>query len=133
MTTKKIYGPWIKWRGGGECHVPPDTVVKVRYRDGGLESGHRADEYRWLHGNGDIDIVEYCAVIEQADLDAAEQLLRANGYTVTRPLTFEDVKPLTEAPQEGTDYWVLSAEYPAGVLSVWFSSDEFDGWAIKHW
>ena len=118
MTTK-IYGPSIKW-DGGESPVPPGTVVKVRYRNGVLESGHRADEYWWLHGTGYIDIVEYCAVIEQADLDAAEQLLRANGYTVTppaKPLTFEDVVPMTEAPQEGVLYWVIGLSDPEGVMA----------------
>ena len=34
MTTKKIYGPWIKWHGG-ECPVPSDTKVKVKYDYGG--------------------------------------------------------------------------------------------------
>ena len=28
MSTKKIYGPWIKWHGG-ECPVPSDTMVRV--------------------------------------------------------------------------------------------------------
>ena len=31
MTTKKIYGPWIEWRGG-ECPVSPETMVKVKLR-----------------------------------------------------------------------------------------------------
>ena len=33
MTTKKIYGPWIKWYGG-ECPVPPDTLVDIKLRSG---------------------------------------------------------------------------------------------------
>lgn len=99
MTTKKIYGPSIKW-DGGECPVPPETMVEVRYRNGDTETGNSADEYLWHHGFGETEIVEYRAAIEQADLDAAEQLLRANGYTITPPdklLTFEDVDAAIDA------------------------------------
>ena len=64
MTTKKIYGPWIKWHGG-ECPVPPETKVGLRFRSGATETGHRADDYSWWHGiNDDNDIVEYCVAIE---------------------------------------------------------------------
>ena len=51
------------------------------------------------------------------DLKAAEQLLRANGYTVTKPFTFEDVVPMTEAPQEGVLYWVIGLSDPEGVMA----------------
>lgn len=43
MTTEKIYGPWIKW-DGGECPVPPDTRVKVKFRCGVPKSEDRAGE-----------------------------------------------------------------------------------------
>ena len=115
MTLKKIYGPWIEWNGG-ECPVPPDTLVEVKFRRGDSTSEHPASDYCWRHYGEDHDIVEYLIVIEQADLDAAEQLLRANGYTVTRPRTFEDLKPMTEAPQGGTMYWVISLADPEGVM-----------------
>ena len=127
MTAKKIYGPWIKWHGG-ECPVPPETMVQVKLR-GGIVGELRAGDYRWRCGLGDSDIVEYCAVIEQSDLDAAEQLLRANGYTITKPtkpLTFEDVAPMTEAPHEGMRYWVVSAVERDGVYSVPFGNDALD-------
>ena len=133
MTTKKIYGPWIKWHGG-ECPVPPETMVKVKGRKLALGRGGRAGGYYWHHGGGDDDIVEYCAAIEQSDLDAAEQLLRANGYNVVppvKPLTFEDVTPMTEAPPEGTVYWVVSALRGEGVFCVRFFSAEFDPLLLK--
>ena len=117
MTTKKIYGPWIKWHGG-ECPVSPETMVQVKLR-GGIVGELRAGDYRWRCGLGDSDIVEYCVVLEQADLDAAEQLLRAHDYTVippAKPLTFEDVVPMTEAPQEGVLYWVISLVNQEGVM-----------------
>ena len=54
------------------------------------------------------------------DLDAAERLLLANDYTVippAKPLTFENITPMTEAPREGTMYWVISLADPEGVMS----------------
>ena len=132
MTTKKIYGPWIKW-SGGECPVPPETRVEAKLRCG-LERDVRADDYLWYHDDGVDDIVEYRTVTEQPDLEAAEQLLRANGYTVTpppKPLTFEDVTPMTEAPPEGTVYWVVSALRWEGVFCVRFFSAEFDPLLLK--
>ena len=130
MTTKKIYGPWIKWHGG-ECPVPPETMVKVKFRRGDSTSEHPASDYCWRHYGEDHDTVEYRTVTEQPDLDAAEQLLRANGYTVTKPLTFDDVTPLTEAPEKGTKYWMLSAVEPEGILCVKAFNEWFDQRAIK--
>ena len=133
MTTKKICGDRIKWHGG-ERPVSPDTLVQVRFRDGTIEPVQAASEYCWYHDDGDDDIVEYCIVTEQADLDTAEQLLCANGYTVippAKPLTFEDVVPMTEAPPEGTVYWVVSALYGEGVFCVRFSNAEFDPLLLK--
>ena len=98
MSTKKIYGPWIKWHGGG-CPVPPETMVEVKLRSGACETARRAYEYLWCHLYGGADIVEYRTITEQPDLNAAENLLLDNGYTVippTKPLTFEDVVPIKE-------------------------------------
>ena len=132
MTTKKIYGPWIKWHGG-ECPVPPETMVQVKLR-GGIVGELRAGGYSWRCGLEDSDIVEYCVVLEQADLDAAEHLLCANGYTVTpptKPLTFEDVVPMTEVPPEGTEYWYLEATNAEGVSSFVWRDDGFDEIVLK--
>ena len=133
MTTKKIYGPWIKW-GGGKRPVPPDTLVEVKLRDGFSELAHPADDYYWKHNGDCFDIVKYRAVTEQAALEAAEKLLRDNGYPVTppaKPLTFEDVVPMTEAPHEGARYWVVSAAERDGVCSVPFANDAFDRLVIQ--
>ena len=133
MTTKKIYGPWIKWHGG-ECPVPPNTKAVLKLRNGNVLGTGRATVYRWRHVNDGGDIVKYCVAIEKPDLDAAEQLLRANGYTVTlppKPLTFEDVEPMTEAPPEGTVYWVVSALHWEGVFCVRFFNAEFDPLLLK--
>ena len=132
MTTKKIYGPWIKW-DGGECPVPPKTLVEVKLRGGIFEQGQRAKYYDWRHG-GVNDIVEYRTVTEQADLEAAEQLLRANSYTVippAKPLTFEDVEPLTEVPPANTEFWIVSASVEGGVYRALAGVRGFDSRAIK--
>lgn len=135
MKPKKIYGPWIKW-DGGECPVPPDTLVDIKLRSGFVRGLRPAGKYIWNHDDDDDDgdIMEYCVILEQADLDAAEQLLLANGYTITppaKPLTFEDVEPLTESPPEGTVYWVVSALREEGVLGARFSNGEFDPLLLK--
>ena len=136
MTTKKIYGPWIKWHGG-ECPVPPNTKVKVKFRDGDSQSGHPAYAYAysWRHDGDGADIVEYHTVTEQADLEAAESLLRAFGYTVTppaKPLTLEDVTPMTEAPPKGTWYWVPQPFRSRGVEAFIWVGDDYDLAALRH-
>ena len=133
MSTEKIYDPWIKWNGG-ECPVPPNTPVKVKYRDGTSESGFPAHAYYWHHDSVGADIVKYRTVTEQADLDVAEKLLRENGYTVTppaKPLTFEDVEPMTEAPPEGAWYWVVQPFIEDGVDSFCWDDDEADQYALR--
>ncbi len=68
------------------------------------------------------------------DLGAAEKLLRANGYTVippAKPLTFEDVVPMTEAPPSGTEYWVVSAGEREGVYIAYFYGRDIDHRIIK--
>lgn len=136
MTPKKIYGPWIKWHGG-ECPVPRDLNVMVKLRNGSVRGPGRAVSYQWGHlvDEDDCgDIVEYCIVTEQAELEAAEQLLSANGYNVVppvKPLTFEDVTPMTEAPPEGTVYWVVSALHWEGVFCARFFNAEFDPLLLK--
>ena len=136
MTTKKIYGPWIKWYGG-ECPVPRYLNVMVKLRNGSVRGPGRAVSYQWgyLVDEDDCgDIVEYRIITEHTDLGAAEQLLRANGYTIippAKPLTFDDVVPMTEAPPEGTVYWVVSALHWEGVFCARFFNAEFDPLLLK--
>lgn len=130
METKKIYGPWIKWNGG-DCPIPLRTLVEVKLRYGTLKEAELAENYNWYHFDLRSDIFEYRIVTEQPDLKAAEQLLLAHGYTVTKPLTFEDVVPMTEAPPEGTVYWVVSALRGEGVFCVRFFNAEFDPLLLK--
>ena len=53
MTTKKIYGPPIKW-DGGECPVPRDQKVTVKLRNGSVRGPGRAVSYQWgYHGDDD--------------------------------------------------------------------------------
>ena len=134
MTTKKIYGPSIKW-DGGECPVPPDTLVEVKFRRGDSTSEHPASDYCWRHYGEDHDTVEYRTVTEQPDIEAAEKLLLAYGYTVippAKPLTFEDVTPMTEAPPKGTWYWVTQPFRSQGVEAFAWGGDEYDLAALRH-
>ena len=134
MTTKKIYGPWVKW-DGGECHVPDDTRVEVKCRSGKVLEPHLAYRYSWKHIDDNSDIVKYRTVTEQPDLEAAENLLRENGYTVippAKPLTFEDITPLTEAPPKGTWYWVTQPFRRRGVEAFIWGGDEYDLAALRH-
>ena len=134
MTTKKIYGPWIKWNGG-DCPVLPDTSVEVKLRCGVIKQAAPAKSYRWRHDGDGVDIVEYRVITEQPDLEAAEKLLRDNGYTVTppaKPLTFEDVTPMTEAPPKGTWYWVIQPFISRGVEAFAWGGDEYDLAALRH-
>ena len=134
MTTEKIYGPWVKW-DGGECPVPPDTVVKVKCRSGKVLEPHLAYRYSWKHIDSNSDIVEYRTVTEQPDLEAAENLLLANDYTVippSKPLTFKDVVPMTKAPPMKTKYWVVQPSREDGVVQVLWGSDDYDAAVLRH-
>ena len=134
MTTENIYGPWIK-RNGGKCPVPPETMVKIKLRSGHVTGPVFAAHCEWKRHNHHADIVEYHTVTEQADLEAAEQLLRANSYTViptAKPLTFEDVVPMTEAPPKGTWYWVIQTFNGRGVEAFAWGGDEYDLAALRH-
>ena len=134
MSNQKVYGPWIKWHGG-ECPVPPDTLVKIKMRDGVVLGPGYAASFLWRQGHGTGDIVEYCVAVDQADLEAAEKLLRENGYTVTppaKPLTFDDVTPMTEAPKKGTWYWVIQPFNSRGVEAFAWGGDEYDLAALRH-
>ena len=134
MKNEKIYGPWIKW-SGGECPVSPDTEVVVKLRSGAYGKAAPAKRFYWYHDGEHGDIVEYCAAAEQPDLDAAEKLLRDNGYTVTppaKPLTFEDVTPMTEAPQKGTEYWVIHPLKCRGAEAIAWDGDAYDLAALRH-
>ena len=134
MTTEKIYGPWIKW-DGGECPVPPKTLVKIKLRSGHVTGPVFAAHCEWKRHNHHADIVEFCTITEQPDLEAAEQLLRANDYTVIPPektLTFEDLTPMTEAPPKGTWYWVTQPFRRQGVEAFIWGGDEYDLVALRH-
>ena len=131
MKDEKIYGPRIDWYGG-ECPVPPETMVQVKLRSG-IVGELRAGDYRWRRGLGDSDIVEYC--VTASEIDAAEKLLRENGYTITppaKPLTFEDVAPLTEAPPKDTIYWAVQPFVRAGVEQLFWDGDDIDKCVLRY-
>ena len=106
--------------------------MQARLRNGRVVGPSVAFNFVWNHIDSQGDIVEYCVVLEQADLESAEKLLRANGYTVTKPLTFEDVVPMTEIPPEGTEFWVIAATSEEGAYrTCWVDGNELDLRALK--
>ena len=61
-------------------------------------------------------------------------MLSANGYTIkppAKPLTFEDVTPMTEAPLRGTEYWVVSPFSTEGAVLLWWAEDAHDKSALR--
>ena len=55
---------WTEWNGG-ECPVAPDTLVEVRWRNGDMSPGSRADTWSWTH-TGVYPIIAYRVVKETA-------------------------------------------------------------------
>lgn len=68
---------WIEW-GGGKCPVSPESVVSVKFRDGGYhERNYPAGSYRWHHSaqpysSGD-DIIAYRIIPERVTNQNGEQ------------------------------------------------------------
>lgn len=57
---------WIEW-SGGECPVPPGTVVEVRFRNGNSDPDSNAEwwDWRWRGREGEYDIVAYRVISEK--------------------------------------------------------------------
>lgn len=58
-------GEWIDW-AGGECPVPPETIVEVKFRDGDETGPYNARLWgvhgklsNWDHAGEDYDIIAY--------------------------------------------------------------------------
>ena len=129
-----LYGPWIDWNGG-ECPVSLYTRVEVKCRSGTVLGTGRAGDFEWDHIGSRGDITEYRTVIEQLDLDAAEELLLVFGYTVTppeKPLTFEDVVPMTEAPPTDTEYWAVHPFSKTGAEPHRWGGNYLDQAVLRH-
>lgn len=77
-------GGWIEWRGG-DCPVPPGTLVEFRYADGEISGPVLGDAMRWaweFDGKGGGDIVAYRRVVEP------------------QPKGFDIITPMLEAGQK---------------------------------
>lgn len=89
-------GAWIHWEGG-ECPVPPDTIVDMKFRNGML-SNCPASRSRWDHGaaGGEYDIIAYrvmkpqsnCLGCEQAVCDMCEPTERDQFAPILAGKTF---------------------------------------------
>lgn len=49
---------WIEW-DGGECPVPEDACVDVRFRGGDTDERSRAGMWSWNTGCNNYDIIAY--------------------------------------------------------------------------
>ena len=49
-----------------------------------------------------------------------------------KPLTFDDVTPMTEAPHQGTAYWAIRPFSKHGVTQFRWDGDEIDKCALRH-
>lgn len=73
---------WTEWKGG-ECPVPSDTVVEVRFRDGEVSAGAEAAYFWWDCRGKARDIVAYRVVqpaekpVSRGGVGAVETLRRA--------------------------------------------------------
>lgn len=52
---------WVSW-SGGDCPLPADTIVEVKFYDRQTEKGCKAGAYTWQHGAlgvRDLDIIAF--------------------------------------------------------------------------
>ena len=68
---EKANDGWIEW-GGGECPVPENSRVDIKFRDGdvGLEQSANWD---WIHLGYRSDIIAYRIILEQPINQSGEQ------------------------------------------------------------
>lgn len=92
---------WIEWRGG-ECLVPPDTLVEVRYRDGSADWGLAGEwTWTWVDLKHTHDIVAYRVVSEPpgVSIDSTKTVIREN-----RPDMVNSPPHYTDGGIEAIDY-----------------------------
>lgn len=82
-------GEWIKWEGG-ECPVSDDTVVDVKFREGGDPDRACAGTYYWPHDNDSSDIVAY-RVVGQAETSESA-LARQEGGDHYKSMAIQPVE-----------------------------------------
>jgi len=82
---------WIKWEGG-ECPVPPNTLVEYRLRCGG-SSTYYAGSIAWDCWDTGLDIVAYRVAEEPP------RTITVNGVVVP--------EPMREAPKQGTYFFTV--------------------------
>ena len=83
----------------------------------------------WTEPNGGKYHVPPNALVE-----AAENLLLSLGYAInppSKPLTFEDVAPMTEAPPVGTEYWAVHPFGENGVMRTHWDGAAMDKSAVR--
>lgn len=79
---------WIEWKGG-ECPVPSETLVKIKYRDGHVTHTGQASGWVWTHDFGDCDIIAY-RIATPAPQAAPDEILAIDAKP--REAVFTDPK-----------------------------------------
>lgn len=59
---------WVEW-GGGECPVPENSLVEVKYRDGTIRDAYKASGYIWANGYGDNETTDSDIIAYRLHLD----------------------------------------------------------------
>jgi hypothetical protein len=65
---------WIDW-AGGDCPVPPDTLVEVELMNGHKSKSFRAGEWDWSLHDGKYNIIRY-RVVSEAPASPAPKALK---------------------------------------------------------
>lgn len=79
---------WVDW-AGGECPVPADTIVSMRYRNGVFGTTRRADECWWGSElgegyDGSADIVAYRIVAPANERVTPPRQIQSSPITALR-------------------------------------------------
>lgn len=70
---------WIDWGGGKHPPVSTNTVVDVKFKGGGVQSGYQAGEYSWEHAWQDSNIIAYrLHQSQEAELAEADDEIELN-------------------------------------------------------
>lgn len=106
---------WIDW-GGGECPVDGDTLVDVKFLDGGEELRESADYWRWGFDQGSSRIIAY----------------RLSQSEKVPPAPVDDdggwIKCSGRMPDEGTEVLCGSADG-----SLWIARRDRGRWDDGDW
>ncbi|HBK9907430.1 TPA: hypothetical protein LOL70_004806 [Salmonella enterica subsp. enterica serovar Infantis] len=129
---------WIDWHGG-ECPVPDDSLVEVKYRNGTVKPAEPARFYIWTNGYGscsttDADIIAYrlhkTQQIEQPE-ESEEDLNECIGQAPEATWSGDGLPPVgcecEYSLNGGKTWWKCKVDYIVGTQGVVMLCDTFEG------